>query len=304
MGTTSEAALYLALERGYFAQKNIATDFITLDSAAKSIPYLANGDIDVAAGVLSAGLFNAVNQGLDIRIVASQSENRGCEHSATWVLVRKDLADSGAIRATEDLRGRRIALASKASTVEYLADALLRQGNLQPSDVEYVELPFGDMGAAFANHAIDVAIGSEPTATSYADNNLATKWLCASDIMPNLQYTYIFFGPRFWRDHPQVAQAWMAAYLRGVNDWQAALNSAELRQPALETLTRFTPVKDVGLLARMNLSALTPGGAMHLDNIRNQVAWARERGYIDKEPSVDVLVDSSFVDQAARATGK
>ena len=267
VGTTSEAALYLAQERGYFAQSNIAADCITLDWAAKSIPALANGHIDVAAGVLSAGLFNA-------------------------------------IRAPEDLRGRRLALVSKASTVEYLADALLRQGNLQPSDVEYVELPFGDMGAAFANHAIDVAIGSEPTATSYADNNLATKWLCASDIMPNLQYTYIFFGPRFWRDHPQVAQAWMAAYLRGVNDWQAALNSAELRQPALETLTRFTPVKDVGLLARMNLSALTPGGAMHLDNIRNQVAWARERGYIDKEPSVDVLVDSSFVDQAARATGK
>lgn len=304
VGTVSEAPLYLATERGYFAENNITPEFITLDSAARSIPALANGEIDVAAGVLSAGLFNAVNSGINIRIVAPQSENRGCEHSSTWILLRKDLADSGAIRTPADLRGRNIALVSSASSVEYVADALLRSGNLQPSDAFYVEMGLGDMGAAFASQRIDAAVGGEPTATTYVEKHLASKWLCASDVIPNLQYTYILFSPRFAEKRADTAQAWMDAYLSGARDWQTAVDDPQARRSAVEVLSRYTPAKDVELLERVTLPWLAPQGSIDLENIRNQVAWARERGYIDREPATAMLVDSRFVDQATRFTSK
>ena len=304
VGTVAEAPLYLASERGYFAQNNIAPEFITLDSAARAIPALANGEIDVAAGVLSAGLFNAVNSGINIRIVAPQSENRGCDHSSTWILLRKDLADAGAIHTPADLRGRNIALVSSGSSVEYVADALLRRGNLQPSDVFFVEMGFGDMGAAFASQRIDAAVGGEPTATTYVEKQLATKWLCASDIIPNLQYTYILFSPQFAEKHADIAQSWMDAYLRGARDWQTAVDDPQARRSAVEVLTRYTPVKDVDLLERVTLPWLAPQGGVDLENIRNQIAWARERGYIDREPATTMLVDSRFVDQASRVASK
>jgi NitT/TauT family transport system substrate-binding protein len=304
VGTTSEAPMYIATERGYFAEQGISPQFITLESTAKAIPALANGQIDVAAGVLSAGLFNVVDAGVGIHVVAPQSENSGCAHSGTWVLVRKDLVDGGVVRSAADLRGRNIGLTSKGSTVEYFADAVLRQGGLQPTDVHYVEMGFPDMGAAFSTGAIDAAMGSEPTATSYVDRGLASKWLCASDVLPNIQYTYLLYSPQFATEHAALAQHWMTAYLRGARDWQKMQDTGDGKQAIFSYLGKYTPVPDPSVLERATLSKLSPEDPIDLENIRSQMAWAHERGYVTHEPSAESLVDTQFIEYATQAVGR
>src|ERR1051326_2409828 len=147
-GTVAEGPLYVATERGYFAKEGISPQFISFDGGQQAIPALSTGQIDIGASAFNAGLVNAINRGIDIRVVAPQSENRDCDHSSTWILVRKDLADRGAVRTPADLRGLKIAMNGTAGSTQYLFDLLLRQGNLQPTDLEYVDLGFGDMGAA------------------------------------------------------------------------------------------------------------------------------------------------------------
>src|SRR5436190_1706785 len=66
-------------------------------------------------------------------------------------MVRKALLERGEIRTPADLRGRRVAVAALASGNEYIVERLLVQNGLQPSDVEWIELSFPDMGAAFSN---------------------------------------------------------------------------------------------------------------------------------------------------------
>ncbi|MDE3076465.1 MAG: ABC transporter substrate-binding protein, partial [Chloroflexota bacterium] len=82
MGTASESAIFIALARGYFKEVGIAPEFITLDSAARAIPLLGTGDIDIGSGVMSAGLLNAVNRGIDSRIAAPQSEDQNAQHTS------------------------------------------------------------------------------------------------------------------------------------------------------------------------------------------------------------------------------
>src|SRR5690242_4003269 len=101
-----------------------------------------------------------------------------------------------------------------------MADTLLRQGGLDSSTVEYVQMAFGDMGAALGGGKIDIAVGAEPTATSFVDRGLATKWLCGADILPNNQFTYLMYSGDFAQQHTEVAQRWMSAYLRAAHDWQ------------------------------------------------------------------------------------
>jgi NitT/TauT family transport system substrate-binding protein len=298
-GTVAEGPLYLATERGYFAEQGISPQFVTFDSAAQAIPALSTGQLDIGAGALSAGLFNAINRGIDIRVVAPQSENRGCAHSSTWVLVRKDLADSGAIRTAADLRGRKIALSSTANSSEYLADVLLRQGNVQSTEVEYVPMAFGDMGAAFAGGKIDLAVGAEPTATSFVERGLASKWLCGADIIPNIQFTFLFYSPQFADQHTDVAQRWMAAYLRAARDWQAMLETGQDRDAMLGVLGTYTPVKDLALLERISLPVPSAEARIDVGNISSQIGWMHERGYISQEPTPDRVVDTRFVEHAA-----
>ena len=68
---------------------------------------LGTGQLDANAGAISAGTFNAVQRGVDLRIVAPMSflpQTGG----ASPLLVRKDLADR--VRSAADMRGRKVAI--------------------------------------------------------------------------------------------------------------------------------------------------------------------------------------------------
>ncbi len=299
-GTVAEGPMYLAVERGYFAEQGVSPQFVTFDSAQQVIPALSTGQIDVGAGSLGASLFNAVNSGIGIRVGAPQSENRDRAHSSTWILVRKDLAEGGVVRSPADLRGLKIAINGKAGTSEYLTDVLLRKGNLQPMDAEYVQMGFGDMGAAFGGRTIDVAVDAEPTATSYVDKGLATKWLSGADVIPTMQYTYLLYSPQFADQHTDLAQRWMTAYLRGARDWQTMLETGQDRDGMLGILAKYTPVKDLSLLQRISIPVPSAEAKIDIANITNQITWAHERGYITREPSVTTLVDTRFVERATQ----
>ena len=96
VGTTnlsSDIGLFLAQKRGYFTEEGVKVELISFDSGAKMVAPLGAGDLDAAAGAASAGLYNAVNRGLKLKIVADKGTNiSGYSYKA--LTVRKDLIDS------------------------------------------------------------------------------------------------------------------------------------------------------------------------------------------------------------------
>jgi NitT/TauT family transport system substrate-binding protein len=195
-------------------------------------------------------------------------------------------------------------LSSNAGSSEYLADTLLRQGNVSPSDVEYVQMAFGDMGAALAGGKIDAAIGAEPTATSFVDRGVATKWLCGADVVPNIQFTYLLYSPQFADEHTDVAKRWMSAYLLGARDWQTMLETGQDKDALLGMLGKYTPVKDLTLLERISLPIPSAEARIDVANIRNQMDWMQQRGYLSHEPPLERVVDTRFIDSASRSAGR
>jgi NitT/TauT family transport system substrate-binding protein len=73
-GRPDQASLVLALQRGYWAKQGLDVQFIQSGAAAQdATAALAANQIQVTAGSPSAGLFNALNRGIDIRMVADWS---------------------------------------------------------------------------------------------------------------------------------------------------------------------------------------------------------------------------------------
>src|SRR4051812_34000199 len=70
--SVSDAGIYIARERGYFREVMIDLELIQLDSATIVDTALASGQVDVAGGSPSAGVYNAIRQGIPIRIVADK----------------------------------------------------------------------------------------------------------------------------------------------------------------------------------------------------------------------------------------
>ncbi|HEY8414394.1 MAG TPA: ABC transporter substrate-binding protein, partial [Thermaerobacter sp.] len=111
-GAPSGAGFYIATEKGYFRDLCIKPEFVTFESSAYMLPALAAGQVQVAGGVLSVGLWNAIQSGLDIRLIATKGENVP-GRSYFNLTVAADKADE--IRDYADLKGRRIAITSEAS---------------------------------------------------------------------------------------------------------------------------------------------------------------------------------------------
>ena len=87
----SSAGIFIAMERGYFAEEGIAPDTITFaSSGAQMLPSLIKGDLDVGGGNINSGIYNAFNDGHGIRIVADKIARSSAQDITTLANGRID----------------------------------------------------------------------------------------------------------------------------------------------------------------------------------------------------------------------
>ena len=168
VNATSDAALFIAQDKGYYKDEGLEASFVHFDSGAKMSASLGTGQLDIGAGAASAGLYNAVARGIKIRIVADKAHNvAGAGYQA--LMVRKALIDSGAVKSIRDLKGRKVAITAQGSSDASVLNEAMKSVGLTYDDVEKVYLGFPQHVPAFENGAIDAAISTEPTVTKLVE---------------------------------------------------------------------------------------------------------------------------------------
>jgi ABC-type nitrate/sulfonate/bicarbonate transport system substrate-binding protein len=300
---TSAAAVYIGVDRGYFADEGLDVSLIPFDSGPQMIPLLGTGQLEVGSGAVNAGLFNAVLRGIPLRMVAAQSVNTP-GHGSVILSVRKDLLDSGTVRDYADLRGRRIGLSSFASANEQLLDVALGLGGLTVQDVDVTLIPLPEMTAALANGSLDAAVQVEPTATAAVELGVAVRWRTADQLYPNMMTSTWVYSPAFATQQPEAAQRFMLGLLRGTRDYLNAVDRGADREAVIQTLIRHTPVKDRGLYERMILPGLAPDLAIDADALQNDILWYVQRGHITEPLRAADTVTAQFVEYALARLGR
>jgi NitT/TauT family transport system substrate-binding protein len=305
-GSISEAGIYVAEAKGYFQQEGIEIEHQRFDSIVRAIPALGTNQVDVGAGAIGASFFNAIERGVDVRIVGPQSQAiADGDRGSLWYVVRKELWDAGRVRDWADLKGLTIAIPSKGGSNEYQLDGALRAGGLTSGDANVVEIPFSDQVTALENGSIDVAQLTEPPATVAVDRGLGVKWRLASAWTPRFQLTYLLYGPAFRTQQADVARRWMVAYIKGARWYtQALAEGGAQRDELFQILADKTTVKDHALLARMSFTTLAVNGEIITEDILAQARWAQERGYIGSVPTLETMVDDRFVQAAIDELGR
>src|SRR6266478_744439 len=133
LAAISNAAVYIAVEKGFFKEQGIVTDITNFASAAKQVPALVAGELEVSVGSASAGLFNAVAQQAPFRIVADKGQARE-GYGFSLLAVRKDLVDSGQVKTFKDLKGKQIAILAKGNIQHYLVGKMAEEVGLTIND--------------------------------------------------------------------------------------------------------------------------------------------------------------------------
>ncbi|MQA87134.1 MAG: ABC transporter substrate-binding protein [Streptosporangiales bacterium] len=307
-GSSSDAALFVAMEKGYFEEQGIKVELQPFDSGARMVAPLGAGQLDVASGGISAGLFNAVADGVKLRIVADKA--REVPPGFVSLVVRKELVDSGKYRDFSDLRGLTVAIPAQGVAPEPQLQGLLRAGGLTMADVRTEEIGFANQIAALANGSIDAAISIEPSTTSAVESGAAVRVARTCDLLSGYQTSGILYSDTFAEDK-DLATKYMTAYLKGVRYYNDALSDGKLEGPkgdeVAQTLVKHTQVDDPELYKKIALHGVDPNGESDLPAIRGMLTFFSGRGVLDSDVDVNSVMneafDSTFLDAATKKLG-
>ncbi|HLH24346.1 MAG TPA: ABC transporter substrate-binding protein [Chloroflexota bacterium] len=301
--TIGDAPIFIAEDRGYFQEEGLAVDRTPFDSAARMIPALASGQLDVGGGAISAGLFNAVGRGVSLLIVGDKGSFRDGDR---WnsIVVRKDLYDSGAIRDWPDLRGRPIGVPSKGTGNEIVFARGLASAGLTLDDVDLKEMGLPDIGVSLANGSLDVGLQPEPLLTRGIEQGTIALWKGVGDVLPGSEFTVIMYSGPFTREHPDAARRYMTAYVRGIRDYyDSFLAKRTDPDPLAKFIADYARLPSADLVKRMYPVRFDPDGRVNADSIASDYDYFRTTGDVTVDLDPRRLVDPEYVDYAVSRLG-
>ena len=300
VGTISDGAIFIADAKGYFKEQGITLDLQTFQSAANMTTPLGTGELDAGGGAPSAGLYNAIGRGVNIRIVADKG-SLTAGHGYEAVIVRKDLADR--VKSAKDMKGLKVSIAAQDIVPEYSLDTFLRTGGLTIKDITLVPLAFPDMVAALANKAIDVAVPTEPTATRILDAGTGVLITRTDIVVPGEQTAVILYSEKFAKN-TDAAVRFMKAYLQGARFYTDAFDKKDpaKRKEAVDILAKGTKL-DAALIERVVVPGIDPNGAVNAKSLDAAQQYFVTKGSQQKALDMTTVVDASFASAAVKELG-
>ena len=295
------APLWIAKANGYYRDVGLNVALTPFDSGADMIAPLGTGQLDIGAGSPSAGLYNAVARGVDLKIVADTAIGAG------KVVVRKALVDSGRYSGPASLRGMRLAQPAKGVVTNAIAAVFLKTGGLDyATDVNTIYLGFPQQVAALENGAIDFTVTPEPLATIERNRGVGTIVATQDQFYPDEEIAVILYGGAFVRNRPDVARRFMVAYVRGLRFYRGALKGGRFAGPNAEAVIAIIAANlktDPVLLRQITPNDVNPNARINLPSLARDYNLYRSWGYIPTPISLPTLVDMQYVDHSIQVLG-
>src|SRR6266571_5831106 len=173
----SNAANLWAIEKGYFREVGIKLVPEDLDTSANVLALLAQNQLQIIEGGISAGYFNGLEKNLPIAIVMDRVSSP-LGHN---LMLRPDL--KGQITRLAQLKGKTIATNGQGAVSTYEVGKLLESDGLTINDVDIKVIPFTQYAVAFNNKAIDAAITIPPFTAQLLDGGHAVNFKDPDDVV-------------------------------------------------------------------------------------------------------------------------
>lgn len=295
---TSSAPLFIAMEKGYFAEENIDISPEWFDAAQPIAVATASGKVDVGATGITASLYNMAAAGQKIAIVADKGrEEKGFSSSA--LLVTKPLYDSG-VNSVAAIKGKRIGITQKGSTFHYMLGRILEVKGLSLNDVTLV--PLGKLSAIMAalqSGQIDGCILNEPNITKVETAGYGKTVVQIGELIP-YQTSGIFFSSSFTQKQ-DLAVRFMRAYVKACNYYydNAIKNaSPEKKAEIIKIISKYTnaPENDV----KLGLPYIDRNGELLASDIKTQIDWYRDHDMLKGNLQAEQIVNTTFLEKALK----
>lgn len=301
VGGISDAAFYIANDKGYFKEQAIEFEINRFDSAARMVAPLGTGQLDVGGGAPSAGLLNAIAREVPLKVVADKG-NMDPGHGYEAIVVRKGL--SGGTGSAADLKGKTVAISAKDISPEVTLSTFLKTGGLTIKDINLVTMSHADMVTALANGSIDAGLPIEPFVAEAVAKGVATIWKRDDEVAPRQQVAVVLYGPKFVENR-DLARRFMLAYIKGARYYNDAFDKkdAAKRKEVVGILVRNTAVKDADLYTKMVMPGIDPNGRVNLESLADQQDYFLAKGSQKTRLELKQVVDMQYAEWAVQKLG-
>jgi NitT/TauT family transport system substrate-binding protein len=288
----STAALYVAIDKGFFTEHGITLDTEIFASAAKMTPALATGQLDVATGAPSAALFNAIASGTGMRIVADKGQIRP-GYNGTLLTVRKDLLDSGQVKTVRDLKGRTVSTGAKGITMDFFLARTMEAAGLGYDALNVTYMAYPDGVKALASKAIDAFWAPEPWGAMAEAQGVGVRFVPPEQVksIATFQVGLIIYAGKFIKERPRVAREFLAAYVKGARYY----NARGPRDPEVVAIVSRHARVPIETVKVAHPFWIDPDGKPRTEDLLALQEFFLQRGWIKTKLPVDAMVDASFL---------
>jgi NitT/TauT family transport system substrate-binding protein len=287
----SNAPFFIAQEEGFFEEQGLTIEYVAIERSSEAIPAIEQGDLDVVAGSPSAGIFNAIARGANIKLVAGKGQIASSGCSFTALMASNPFLESHPSKSPADLKGARIGL-NPTSWNAYFTELYLNQANLSLDDIEVFQGGDTEQFEGLQNGSLDIMTALEPMVTRVLQAGAGSIWLSVNDIIPGFSYSQLWYGPTFLKDNPELGKRFMLAYLKGVRQYNLGKTDRNI-----EILTKYTELEKE-LVREACWVTISNDAKISIPDIMDFQEWVLEKGLLDEIVSQEKFWDPSFLDFA------
>lgn len=295
---TSSAPLFIAMDKGFFAEENLEVEPQWFDAAHPIAVSTASSQVDVGATGITASLFNMAASGQKLAIVADKGrEEKG--YSSSALIVTTDNYNNG-VTSLEALKGKRVGITQKGSTFHYMIGRMLETKGMSLDDVQLI--PLGKLGAVMAaleSKQIDAAILNEPNISKVQRAGYGKMVVQVGDLIP-YQTSAVFYSPEFVKKE-DAAVRFMKAYKKSANyyyDAAIAKKDAKKLDEVVTIVSKYVkaPVEDI----KLGLPYMDRDGKLLSSDIATQIEWYASHGMLKGKLDAKDVANTSFLEKALK----
>jgi NitT/TauT family transport system substrate-binding protein len=213
MKIVDNAAMFVAMEKGFFKAEGLDLETLPLAGGAPIINGVVSGDLQFGwTNVIS--LYQARVGGFDFKLIAGGASNVKAKHESHAIQV----AQNSPVKTAKDLEGKTVAVNTLNNIVHLMAMAWIDKNGGSSSKVKFVEVPFPQMAATLSAGKLDAISVHEPFATAAIEKGgarvLAQPW---GDVLPKFLIASWFASEKWLAKNKETGQAFVRAIGRGID---------------------------------------------------------------------------------------
>ena len=297
----SHSPTFIALGKAYFDKHGLAAELVSFEAAEPMAVAIAAGDVDFGVTAITGGLISLADKGAVTVIGGALTEAPGIEGEK--ILAAKKAYDDG-VTTPAKLKGRSFGITTTGSSFHYMAHKIAQKEGFADSDIELRPMQKVPLViAALKTGQIDAWAIQPNIAESLTKDGSVVEIGKIADYVPNYQVTTVFTSTANVGKRRDLVQRYLAAYSRGVADYNAALVDKTMGKDdtaaIVELIHKYVytgqPLEKADPLIRAGAMRIAEKARLNLASVKDQLDWFESEKMVPPGVTMAKLVDTSFV---------